>query len=83
MAFADVPLILSFGPLVLKLEFDTHLEKKKDEEDEDEEDDTEDLKNKLLIKDSDTITDINNKISDIQSIIEYKSEHMDGILRYN
>ena len=78
VAFADVPLILSFGPIVLKLDNTTHIP------DYDSDTDSDDTGVEVVsssLADTATISDINNKINDMMTIMEYDGKKVNGLIR--
>ena len=80
VTFADIPLEVSFGPIKLKLDNDTH-RPSLDKENVDDSVDQIELETKPPVADEDTISDITKKLSDIISIMEYKGQQIDGLLR--
>ena len=83
VTFADIPLLVSFGPIVLKLDTDTHRPKHDLDKDSDDELDQIELETKPLplVTDDDTIADVTKKLSDIMSNMVYNNQRIDGLLR--
>ena len=80
--FASIPLVLSFGPISLKLEFDTHLGHLESDDDDDDNNNNDDDKKLIpLITDTNTIADVTSRMTNMVSIIEYQNHLLNGLLR--
>ena len=88
VSFADVPLILSLGPITLKLDVNTHLPDYDCDYDDDVDDgidskkSNEDKTDLTLITDAFTVADITKTINDIKGSLEFNCNHTKGLLRY-
>ena len=79
VAFADVPLVLSFGPIVLKLDNTTHIPDYGSDSDDDDGD--VEVVSSSSLADTATISDITSKINDMMTIMEYDGKKVNGLIR--